>query len=340
MSASLRALMSSGSSLRVGRAERAQRGYVLVATLIALALLALLAGRLAARMDALRGQSELLQRLADGMLAAGNERARLLHAMATEPITIYGFGTAPNRRIRVDGEPFLRGGIEVQMQDHRGLVSLNAPDRPLLSRLMIAQGIAPGRVDTLLDTLDDYTDTDNLRRLNGAEASEYAALGLPPPRNDWLSSAEELRQVVGWRDESAALERLLPLLSSRRDGLFNPNSAPRDVLVARLPGASPAQIDTFISRRRIASALSAEEALAVTGLAFPASDLFYPSDFYRLRLRLPGLPVTLEYNLVVTPESVNRPWQVLDSRAVFVSVAADDRGRPTPASRLAGTSPP
>lgn len=331
--------MSSGCSFAGSSARCAQRGYVLVATLIALALLALLAGRLAARMDTLRGQSALLQRLADGTLAASNERARLLHAMATEPITILGFGTAPDRRIRVDGEPFMRGDIEVQVQDHRGLVSLNAPDRLLLPRLMVAQGFTPGQVDTLLDTLDDYTDTDNLRRLNGAEAAEYDALGLPPPRNDWLSSAEELRQIIGWRDAPAALERLVPLVSSRRDGLFNPNSAPREVLLAQLPGASPAQIDAFIRRRRVAPFVSAEDALAATGLAFPVSDLFHPSDFYRLRLRLPGLPVTLEYNLMITPESVIRPWQVLDSRAVFVAADADDRGRATPASR-AGTSPP
>lgn len=329
-----------GFSVGSAIAARSQRGYVLVATLIALALLALLAGRLAARMDALRGQSQVLQGLAEGTLAAENARARLLHAMATEPITVLGFGTAVDRRLRVDGEPFVRDGVEARLQDHRGLASLNAPDRLMLSRLMVAQGIAPGRVDTLLDTLDDYTDTDSLRRLNGAEAAEYEALGLPLPRNDWLSSAEEARQIVGWRDEAAALDRLLPLLSSRRDGEFNPNSAPRELLMTRAVGASPAQIDAFISLRRIVPFMSAAEAFAVTGLLFPAGDLFHPSDFYRLRLRPSGQSWALEYNILITPDGRARPWHIVDSRTVFDSVGTDDRGRRTPGPGVAGATPP
>ena len=308
-------------------AALAQRGYVLVATLAVLALMALVAGRLAGRLDALREQSLTLEALADGLLAADNARARLLHRMTTEPITMLGLGAEPATRLPVDAAPIpLPGGVTATLQDHRGLLSVNVVDRALLTRLMTAQGVPTDRIDRLLDTLADYADTDDLRRLDGAEENEYRAEGLLPPRNDWLDSAEELRQIIGWRDDPEALSRLIPLLSSRRNSWFNPNTAPREVLAARLPGASPQQLDAFISRRRAAPFRSPAEATTATGFLFDDNDVFHPSDFYRLRLQPKGLPVALEYNVLLTPQSQIRPWQIVDSRTVFVPVSTRDDG--------------
>ncbi len=304
-----------------------------MATLFALALMALVAGRLAARVELLGAQSAILQQLADGTLAAENARARVLFALTTEALQSLALDPAAARRWHIDGTPTpLDGGILAELQDHRGLASLNLPDRGLLTRLLIAKGARPEQVDGLLDTLNDYTDTDDLRRLAGAERAEYEALGLPPPRNDWLDSPQELRQIVGWRDLGPALEAILTLASSGRSGGLNPNTAPRDVLLARLPGATTEQIDAFIARRTIAPFRSAAEAWSVTGFSFTDNDVFFPGPSFRLRLRLPGLPMALEYNLLLTPESSVRPWHFLDSRMVFVPVSHTDEGGRAPGS--------
>ncbi len=289
--------------------------------------MALVAGQLAARLDLLRGQSETLQSLADGLLAAEDARARVLFALTSQPLLALALDAGPTRTWRLDGEPMpMAGGVVAHLQDQRGLLSVNAPDRAALTRLLITQGVPSGQVDQLLDTLNDYTDTDDFRRLTGAEREEYQALGLLPPRNDWLDSSEELRQVIGWRDLGPPLDTLIPLLSSRRDGTFNPNTAPKAVLVARLPGASAEQIAAFIGRRQLAPFRSAAEARAVTGLQFNDDDAFVPGTSFRLRLRLPKLPMALEYNIVLTPESSVRPWHFVDSRTVFVPVRSQDEG--------------
>lgn len=288
--------------------------------------MALVAGRLAQRMDVLRNQSSVLQALADGHLAASNARAEVVFAMVTQPLTAAAFGSG--RRWPIDGEPIsMPGGITARIQDHRGLLSLNAPEPSMLGRLLTGQGIPAERVDGLIDALNDYTDVDNLRRLNGAERDEYAALGLPPPRNDFLDSAEELRQVVGWRDHPQVLQRVMPMLSSRREGGFNVNTAPKEVLAAVLPGVNPAQLDALIARRKVVPFASPADVLAVSGVPLAAlDDLFYPGLLYRLRLEMSGLPTALEYNILLTPQSDRRPWYFIDSRTVPVPRHDKDTG--------------
>ena len=195
-----------------------------------------------------------------------------------------------------------------------------------MRRLLIQQGVAERSIDRLIDTLEDYTDTDSLRRLNGAEAPDYEALGLPAPRNDWLNSPRELSQIIGWRDDPAMLERLMPLLSARRDGFYNANSAPRAVLEARFPRAAPDQIDRFIARRAKRPFFGAAEARSATGLPFDDDlDLFYPGDLYRLRIRQSGSALTFEYTIWLTPgANSRRPFWIVDERTVAGSRADEE----------------
>lgn len=320
---------------------RRSRGYILVATLVLLALMALVAGRLASRIDLLRDQSSTLASLAEGNLAAANARSEVLFAMVTQPISLASFGSG--RQWPMDGEAIaLANGVNARIQDHRGLLSLNAPDPGLIGRLLVAHGIPAARIDGLIDTLNDYTDLDNFRRLNGAEREEYSALGLLPPRNDFVDSPEELRQIIGWRDYPEVLQRVIPLLSSQRDGTFNVNTAPREVLAALLPGAAPSQLEALIARRKLAPFVSAADVMATAGFPLATRDeAFYPGLLYRIRLEMPGLPLALEYNVLLTPESEKRPWYVIDSRTVNVprvpKDGSDERGRsPAGPAEIAG----
>jgi hypothetical protein len=312
-----------------GRVPRHAGGYILATTLVMLALLALVAERLAHRVELLREQSSTLAELADGLADAASARARTIYRMSTEPPSPYGFGRFGGAKpiLPVDGRPIRQAeGPIVALQDERGLLSLNLPDVPVLRRLLIREGVAEDRIDHLIDTLQDYTDTDSLRRLNGAEAPDYEAAGLPPPRNDWLSSPQELSQIIGWRDDPSLLQRLLPLLSARRDGFYNANSSPRAVLQARFPRAAPEQIDQFLARRTRRPFIATAEARSATGLPFDDDlDVFYPGDLYRLRIRQPGSHVAFEYTVWLTPgANSKRPFWILDARTVAGSGANEE----------------
>ena len=299
-------------------------GYILAATLILLALVALIAARLAQRVDLLREQSSNLVDIAQALTDASSARARAIYDISTGRITRAGFVLANGKYLPVDGRDLALSAeglskARVSIQDERGLLSLDNPDRPALSHLLLQEGVPQDSVDHLLDCLEDYTDTDSLRRLNGAEAPDYEALGLPPPRNDWLESPQELRQIIGWRDYPDATDRLMPLLSSRRDGFYNANAAPRAVLMARFPRAPASQIDAFLARRTVRPFGDAIEARSVSGLPFSTDlDLFYPSDQYRLTVHSPGIAVGVEYTVRLTPGGAKRPWEFLDARTVYL----------------------
>ncbi len=311
-------------------------------TLAFLALMSVIAARMATRIDLLREQSSFLSEWADAQANASTVRAQALFRMTTQRLTPMGFFQPPVTLLAVDGrsQAMTTDGIHqvsLSLQDERGLLSLNSPDRPVLARLLTQNGIPESSTDHLIDTLEDYTDTDSLRRINGAEAPEYEALGLPPPRNDWLASPQELRQVIGWRDFPNTIDQLLPLLSSRRDGFYNANTAPRAVLAARFPRADPEQIERFLARRIVRPFASSAEARFVTGLPFSDDiDLFFPGMTFRMSVSSRGLPVALEYTVRLTPAGAKRPWQILDARTVYLEAAAT----PTDSSsQLQQTSP-
>ncbi len=140
---------------------------------------------------------------------------------------------------------------------------------------------------------------------------------MPPPRNDWLASPQELRQIIGWRDYPQVVDKLLPLFSARRDGLYNANASPKAVLAARFPRASQRQVEHFIALREMRPFTNAGAARALTGLPFSDdADLFHPSDLYQLRIRSNKDPIGVEYTIRLTPAGATRPWQFLDGRTV------------------------
>ncbi len=56
-------------------------------------------------------------------------------------------------------------------------------------------------VDAFLDVLGDYTDADDLHKLNGMEAEQYAAEGFPTlPRNAAMEFKAEIYWLPGWRN--------------------------------------------------------------------------------------------------------------------------------------------
>ncbi|MBV8033814.1 general secretion pathway protein GspK [Roseateles sp.] len=284
---------------------------------VSLAVIALVAARFALRIEALREQAASLQGYAEARVAAVSARSMALYWLSTRPIGLASAGFLDEAPLVLDGRPYgLSGGVQVQVQDARGLLSANAPDHAAWTNALRSAGASPDDAAAMIDVLEDYTDIDNLRRLNGAEAADYLALGLQPPRNDWLLSVDEVERMLVWRRLPDVRQRMKPWLSVRRDPLFNPNTAPLELLQAIWPQVGADQWTLFQTLRRQGPFADAAAATAATGIPFTAAEnlLFHASNAVRITVRAPGLPQALEYNVLLMPAGNYAPWWIHEIR--------------------------
>lgn len=299
--------------MRGGLPPRRQRGYVLVLVLGSLALIAFIAANFAQRIDTLRRTAGSTRDHAQARVAAASAMAVAKYWLASHAAQPMGYGGADGM-VLADGRFYrLPNGALLAFQDLRGLLSVNIVDRPALTRLLLQQGAALESVDRHLDVLEDYTDLDSLKRLNGAERRDYDALGLPGPRNDFLRSLSELAGMPVWRDDGPLLERVKPMLSTARSAWVNPNTAPVAVLRAVFPQAAPAQIDRFVADRTLGQFDNPQGVTRNYGLQAGQDDiLLFAGREVQVTVWAPGLPQAIQYNLVLLPAGGTGPWLVTE----------------------------
>lgn len=203
----------------------------------------------------------------------------------------------------------------VQLQDSRGLLNLNSPDRVRLPWLLRHCGAAESQVTSLTDALVDYVDADNLKRINGAEAFEYRAAGMPEPRNAAMLSREELWRVMGYaalRDRWNAAD-CDQLVTVHGDAVSNRNTAPQTLLMA--DGMSEVMAGALIEAR--------EQGLPTLQIQTRGEDASNPYNFVsasyvgntlRIRHWMDSIQWTLEYELELTPQRNGGPWRIHELR--------------------------
>ncbi len=298
-------------------ASRRQRGYVLVMVMVSLAVIAFVAAGIAQRIDSLRASTGALRDYAGARLQASGAMAVALYWLASQPRQAMGYGQGDDQVLADDRRYRLPSGAVLSVQDLRGLPSVNTFSRPVMQRLLAGQGVPAPAADRYIDVLLDYADLDSLRRLNGAEAADYQALGLPAPRNDYLRSLGELAGMPAWRDDAQQLDRLSRLLSCRRSGWLNPNTAPVDVLRALFPAASGEQLSRFVALRSSVrtgnpTLLRRDFGLDATGEEF----LLNVGSEVQVTVWSPGLPQALQYNVLLVPAGPIGPWLVNEQRSI------------------------
>lgn len=295
-----------------------ERGYVLVMVLAALVILSLIGASFGARIDEERLRARFFIAEVAAERATQSALAMVTYWLTTSPINANGVGDRLAAQWVADGRWYRLGAdVWASLQDERGLLSVNQPDARQFRQLLLNEGVTVEKIDRLIDVLADYIDTDNLRRLNGAEREQYVELGLRGPRNDMLRSTNELCQLPAWVDMAEMCQRLLPLLSTRVSPLLNPNTAPPKVMAALALGAAPEQLQLFESLRATAPFADGAAAAARTGLSLDSDAyMFHSGDEYRLTIWVQGQPRAREYNLRVLPGGLQAPWQVIRSRAV------------------------
>lgn len=299
------------------RRSRGECGYVLLMVLAALTVMAFVAQRFAQRNDELRRNALDLSQYAQARAISAGTLSAALYWNATRPLMPAGRG-APGAQLRQDGLHYVtEEDGRIAIQDFRGLLSVNGVSRAVLSNFLSQAGVPLQRAQAMVDVLDDYIDTDNLKRLSGAERDEYLAIGLPGPRNDWLLSLRELEVMPQWRDDQAQLARWAPMFSADVGHLINPATAPIAVLRAVLPNANPAQLALLQTLRRGDQLMNGRIAQALTGLPFDGDEyLFAPGDDSRITVWAPGLPRALEYNVSLTPAGELGPWVVTEQHSI------------------------
>ncbi len=314
-----------------------EQGFVLVATLFAVAVVALAAAFFAGRVDELRMNAFATQRWAEAERDAFSLRETLLHAAAKYARDEGGLAV-PNGLLNVDGRSYrVSDSLTIQVQDERGLLGVNLGDDRLMRRFFASVGIPAALHARLLDSLNDYIDDDELTRLNGAEKPEYATAKRVPPANDFLHTREELANVMGWERIFAALERadaaavpsqhgvrnrFLALFTTARHAGININSAPAAVLSA-VPGLDPSRIDALIDQRRQKPLRSLAEVLPFANgqLDEEIVGLVGAND-WRITIAKAGLPFLLECRLTITPGDKDRPTRVKECRRGSVDAIA------------------
>lgn len=179
---------------------------------------------------------------------------------------------------KIDGRPNthqLQGGsFVVKITDESGKININSAPEIVLRRL-IGNLVVEGEVlDTIVDSIMDWKDKDDLVRLNGAESDYYQSLPDPyKAKNADFDTLEELQWVKGVTREllfgSGKQKGLIDFLTVQgTSGAINVNAASKEVLMAVSPGIDSAIADQIITYRESQEIKSIAEVEGLIGQKF------------------------------------------------------------------------
>lgn len=228
---------------------RRQRGVVLIAVLLVVALVTVLAVGLAHTNMTRLSLTERRQESAQAwqIWQAGVEWSRdilredLFRTAYDAPSEFWGRG--------LKDYPAEGGKLSGRMIDQQGLFNLNnlvrngqvsETDVTIYRRLLSALNLDSG----LADTLADWMDSDHTERNGGAEDQAYASMQPPYRAADRaLAQVSELNWVKGYTP--SVIASLRPYVAMLPEATpVNVNSASRSVLGAYLPNLDASQIDS------------------------------------------------------------------------------------------------
>jgi len=141
--------------------------------------------------------------------------------------------------------------LEINISDEESRLNINTASEDILRRLFLVSGIPEKEIDSLIDSLSDWKDSDDLVRLSGAENEYYESL-VPSymAKNGPLNSTEEILLIKGFKPEylygKEGAEGLYKYISVYPSAL-NINTAPREIL--QVLGLPEADIDTIFKQR-------------------------------------------------------------------------------------------
>ena len=316
----------------MNRRHAGEEGFVLVATLWALAALAVLAAyidgvvaedvRLA--IDAKRSlQAELDRRSTEAtlvyLLATGrmNHRGLIFERVQQFSNTLPEGEFLPSHgdgEIRATGTVYRGlGGTRFSIQDEGGLVSVNAPRSGQFAAVLERTGVTPSEIARVVARVEDYIDSDHVLSLNGAEHYDYRQRGEPPPLNWIMASPMELRRVLGVDEllTDGDWRQLRPLLTMRPVYGYNFNTMRPEVL-ATLLGLDERGLRNVLEEREARPLVRLTTLSRLSGRHLEIDEMevrVLPSRFLRLSLWHESDGSHVLAGLELTPLGSSAPWR-------------------------------
>jgi general secretion pathway protein K len=195
---------------------------------------------------------------------------------------------------KIDGRPntvqLQDGTFVVKMTDESGKININSAPEMVLRRLIGNLGVEGEALDTIVDSIMDWKDKDDLVRIHGAESDYYQSLPDPyKAKNADFDTLEELQWVKGVTRDllfgSGKQKGLIDYLTVQgNSGSINVNAASKEVLMAVSPGIDSDIADQIITYRESQEIKSMAEVEGLIGqkliqlMPLNAS----PSDIYTL----------------------------------------------------------
>lgn len=317
-------------------AKRSQ-GFALIAVLGLLMVLSLVAAFISSyaeqRLEQTFQLREQLQRRLDGDATL----ATLMHVVATRPLVQNAYllrspppaessydpfssaaadvdvSTYPH--LSVDGRRYQGiGASTFALQDEGSLLSLLDPDRERWTALFRQNGLTPQQAERFLDQLQDYTDQDDLRRLNGATSSDYLNQGLAPPPQRLMISPGQVFNLLDSTALHDPLLAMLPFATTRSGQLHNLNTAPAAVLQT-IPGIDESLAEALVQARQTRPYADLADANQRLGRIIPLDPLAAPSQaspYLRIKLWtvMADCRQPIWLGLSSTPTSRTTPWEI------------------------------
>ncbi len=211
--------------------SRDEDGFVLIAVLTALALLAMVALLLTKTVSLdtkIAGYSA--QQAIDEALADGITRLALQHLAVNPP------AAGKSGMFSLDGIPLTcrigDGKASIRILDVDGLINLNLAPQALLEWVFAGVGVAQGDATALAQAVVDFRSAGETSISGGSKLAAYRLAGLPyGPKNGAFATVGELDQVPGITP--ALLRTMKPLLTVHSQfAIVNPKIASLPVLLA------------------------------------------------------------------------------------------------------------
>ncbi|MDM8558493.1 hypothetical protein [Candidatus Parabeggiatoa sp. HSG14] len=301
-----------------------QKAFVLVTTLWVLAILAIAISFFALWTQRTITLAQKMQDNLQGEIDMHSTQANIIYLLTTQRMTIAGLTVPPkkeldatktldelkdeftqqqNNSITSEGDSILPIGGEIflddspyfghgkayfALQDIGGLIPINLVSAATLNQLLGFLGVDIELRPPLIAKFYDYIDTDDLHRLNGAEAYHYEKRDLLPPTNHFLINPMESQRILDWTEQSLMWEnnRIGQLTNTVLPAMPNFNTAPSLVLQAayNITADGAKSLTKF---RRTVPFYTLNKVNQMAGVHLnvdPMEANFFPSHYLRLTL--------------------------------------------------------
>lgn len=323
---------------RRGAHGRGGAGFILVLTLWIIAFFGLGVAAINTWVSRAIDNARVLKEKAEGDLALSDAKSEIIYAIGSRPMTHRGLETgrdikrpdikdmmsvmaadfASSSFIAFDGRPYVlesNPDYAVQLQDGRGLVNLNFITPELLRRLLALYDAPETLRNELPDTLADWMDGDDLTRLSGAEKTDYQRRNRLLPSNAPLLTPREAQNILGWDQVPKLWEQdtKSPILTTCSVSGFNPNTAPKDVLLTYVPGLTDQSATQAVEKRMQSQFRHAREFMTSVDVVVPNEAFFFsvsPGNCTIIDFVNRTTKERVRFSLTLIPLSQNQPWQV------------------------------